>query len=254
MNHLHDRPLISALSELSVRAPDGLAQRLLARWSYVEGPVEGAYVATTSEGISSVVPASTVGGDDGFAEAFHRQFGRPLERAERPPDGVEDALRTGDATGLQFDLRGRTAFERSVLETTLQIPAGELRPYSWVAWHIDRPRAVRAVGTALGHNPVPLLIPCHRVVRSDGSVGQYGFGTDMKRRLLEGEGVDVDQVEATVRGGAVLVGDDLEGVVCMPTCRRARHVGDDRRRGFRSLAEAAAAGFRACADCRPVGR
>jgi methylated-DNA-[protein]-cysteine S-methyltransferase len=254
MNHVDDRQLISALSELSVGAPDGLADQLLARWSYVEGPIEDAYVATTSEGISSVVPASTVRGDDGFAEAFHRYFGRPLERAVRPPDGVEDALRTGDATGLRFDLRGRTSFERSVLETTLQIPAGELRPYSWVAWHIDRPRAVRAVGTALGQNPVPLLIPCHRVVRSDGSVGQYGFGADMKRRLLDGEGVDVDQVESTVRRGAALVGDDLERVVCMPTCRWARPVGDDRRHGFRSLAEATAAGFRPCADCRPVGR
>jgi O-6-methylguanine DNA methyltransferase len=194
-----------------------------------------------------------VAGDAGFAAEFVRTFGRPLLPADRPPEGVQDALRSGSATGLRFDLRGRTPFERAVLEATLGIPPGEIRPYAWVAWQVGRPRAVRAVGTALGHNPVPLLIPCHRVIRSDGSMGQYGFGPDMKRRLLDGEGIDVDRVERMVRGGAAFVGDEASRVVCMPTCHRvARAVGD--RRGFRSLADAEAAGFRPCTSCRPAGR
>lgn len=248
-----DTALAAALSGLVVTAPSGLFDRVAARWAFVEGPVEDAYVAFTRSGIVSVVPAASVGDEEGFATAFRHYFGRPLVRAERPPVGVEDALRTGNATGLQFDLVGRTAFERDVLEMTLQIPPGELRPYSWIAWQIDRPRAVRAVGTALGHNPVPLLIPCHRVVRSDGSMGQYGFGTDMKRRLLEGEGVDVDRVEALVRGGSSLVGDEIARVVCMPTCRRLTSVEPARQRGFRSLPAAEAEGFRPCDECRPAG-
>jgi O-6-methylguanine DNA methyltransferase len=154
--------------------------------------------------------------------------------------------------GVERDLRGRTPFERAVLEATLSIPPGELRPYGWVAWQIGRPRAVRAVGTALGHNPVPLLIPCHRVIRSEGSMGQYGFGPDMKRRLLDGEGIDVDRVEQMVRGGASLVGDPVSRVACMPTCHRSVAGGD--RRGFRSLAEAEEAGYRPCPSCRPAGR
>jgi O-6-methylguanine DNA methyltransferase len=166
---------------------------------------------------------------------------------------VEEALRSGDATGLEFDLTGRTAFERRVLATTLHIPAGELRPYSWIARQIDRPRAVRAVGTALGHNPVPLLIPCHRVVRSDGTVGQYGFGSEMKQRLLEGEGVDVAGVAALVRAGTTLVGDDATRLVCMPTCRRLRSAAPEDRRGFRSLDQARSAGFHPCPSCRPGG-
>jgi len=248
-----DTALAAALSGLAVAAPSDLFDRVAARWAFVEGPVEDAYVAFTRSGIVSVVPAASVGDEEGFATAFRHYFGRPLVRAERPPVGVEDALRTGNATGLQFDLVGRTAFERDVLEMTLQIPPGELRPYSWIAWQIDRPRAVRAVGTALGHNPVPLLIPCHRVVRSDGSMGQYGFGTDMKRRLLEGEGVDVDGVEALVRGGSSLVGDEIARVVCMPTCRRLTSVEPARQRGFRSLPAAEAEGYRPCDECRPAG-
>ena len=196
-----DTVLATALAGLSVPAPAGLYDRLAARWALVEGPVEDVYVGFTRTGIVSVVPATSVDGDEGFAAAFRHYFGRPLLRSPRPPAEVERALRTGDATGLEFDLGGRTDFEREVLQMTLQIPAGELRPYSWIARQIARPRAVRAVGTALGHNPVPVLIPCHRVVRADGSMGQYGFGTAMKRRLLEGEGVDVDRVVALVRGG-----------------------------------------------------
>jgi methylated-DNA-[protein]-cysteine S-methyltransferase len=189
----------TALAGLSVAAPSDLEDHIVARWALVEGPVENAYVASTRRGIVSVVPATSVAGDEGFAAAFRHYFGRPLVRSPRSPEGVEEALHTGDATGLEFDLAGRTAFEQEVLETTLRIPSGEVRPYGWIARQINRPRAVRAVGTALGHNPVPLLIPCHRVVRSDGTLGEYGFGTAMKRRLLEDEGVDVERVRAQAR-------------------------------------------------------
>jgi len=249
-----DERLIDALTGLSAKAPRNLMGRIAARWSYVEGPVEDAFVAFTTEGISSVVPASRVPGYDGFAAVFGHMFGQPLLPADRPPQGLEQAMRSGRATGLRFDLRGRTPFERAVLEATLSIPPGELRPYSWVAGQIDRPRAVRAVGTALGHNPVPLLIPCHRVIRADGTMGHYGFGPEMKRRLLDGEGIDVDRVEQMVRGGATYVGDEGSRVVCMPTCHRLAGISAEDRRGFRSLADAEAAGYRPCPRCRPAGR
>lgn len=88
-----------------------------------------------------------------------------------------------------FDLRSLTPFDRTVLECTLTIPRGEVRPYSWVAEAIGRPRAARAVGNALARNPVPLLIPCHRVVRKDGHLGPYsGGGPEWKARLLRLEG------------------------------------------------------------------
>jgi len=76
----------------------------------------------------------------------------------------------------------------------------------------------------------------------------------MKRQLLDGEGVDVDRVFSMVRQGANYVGDDVGRVVCMPTCHRLLPVDGEHRRGFRSLAQAAAEGYRPCPSCRPSGR
>lgn len=78
-----------------------------------------------------------------------------------------------------------TSFEWEVLSATLKIPLGETRSYKWVARQISRPKAVRAVGQALRKNPFPLIIPCHRVVRSDGSLGGYaGHYSKRKEQLL----------------------------------------------------------------------
>lgn len=82
--------------------------------------------------------------------------------------------------------RSLTDFEWAVLKATLEIPFGETRTYAWVAKKIGRPKAVRAVGQALRKNPWPLIIPCHRVIRSDGSLGLYaGQDTGRKKELIE---------------------------------------------------------------------
>lgn len=81
-----------------------------------------------------------------------------------------------------------TAFESAVLEAALQIPFGETRTYAWVARRVGKPRAVRAVGSALRKNPWPLVIPCHRVIKSDGSLGKYAGKDDgHKKKLIEAE-------------------------------------------------------------------
>lgn len=87
----------------------------------------------------------------------------------------------------KLDLEGYTPFERRVWAVTSRIPHGQTRPYSWVAEKVGSPRAYRAVGAALAKNPIPIVIPCHRVLRKDGTLGGYGGGLDMKRRLLEME-------------------------------------------------------------------
>ena len=78
-------------------------------------------------------------------------------------------------------------FARDVYRAVAQIPLGEVRTYKWVASRISRPKAYRAVGQALKHNPYPLLLPCHRVVASNEKLGGYVFGVAMKKRLLERE-------------------------------------------------------------------
>ena len=77
-----------------------------------------------------------------------------------------------------------TEFEKKVLRTVLEIPLGEVRSYKWVAGKIGRPKAARAVGQALKKNPYTIIIPCHRVVASDGKIGGYSQGKDKKKNLL----------------------------------------------------------------------
>ena len=79
-----------------------------------------------------------------------------------------------------------TSFERKVLKATLEIPFGETRTYAWVANKIGHPKAMRAVGQALRKNPYPLTIPCHRVIKSDGTLGKYaGKDTGRKKKLID---------------------------------------------------------------------
>jgi methylated-DNA-[protein]-cysteine S-methyltransferase len=95
----------------------------------------------------------------------------------------------------RVDLSRLTPFQRRVLQKIRTIPVGEVRSYRWVAKAIGAERAVRAVGTALAKNPVPLLIPCHRVIRSDGRLGEYsGGGPSVKAKLLAFEGVDPESL------------------------------------------------------------
>jgi methylated-DNA-[protein]-cysteine S-methyltransferase len=86
---------------------------------------------------------------------------------------------------LALDLRLASGFRRAVLEHLLEIPYGATESYATVARGAGNPAAVRAAGTACGKNPIPVVVPCHRVVRSDDSIGQYGGGTPMKRALLD---------------------------------------------------------------------
>jgi AraC family transcriptional regulator of adaptative response/methylated-DNA-[protein]-cysteine methyltransferase len=91
------------------------------------------------------------------------------------------------ARDLPIDVAG-TAFQEAVWRELRKIPAGETRSYAQIAAAIGQPKAVRAVGTANGDNHVAVLIPCHRVIRSDGTLGGYAGGLDRKRKLLAAEG------------------------------------------------------------------
>ncbi len=84
-----------------------------------------------------------------------------------------------------LDLSGATAFHRDVWNATRSIPYGETRTYAWVAQQIGSPRACRAVGGALARNPFPIIVPCHRVIASNGNLGGFSGGLAMKRCLLE---------------------------------------------------------------------
>jgi O-6-methylguanine DNA methyltransferase len=128
-----------------------------------------------------------------------------------------------------------------------------VRPYTWVAREIGFPRAVRAVGTALGKNPIPLLIPCHRVIRSEGSLGGYSAGdTTLKERILTLEGVDLPGLTLLRRRGKRFRGSRNTHIFCLPTCHSRKWAKAQHTIYFTSVHEARQAGYRPCKLCRPA--
>ena len=117
--------------------------------------------------------------DEFFAEQSHRPFQDLIQRIvwyyEGNPVEFPDEL----------DLSGSTPFQCSVWQTAVRIPYGETRSYGWVAAQIGKPAASRAVGQALHRNPLPLIVPCHRVIGGNGKLMGFGGGIDMKKTLLE---------------------------------------------------------------------
>jgi len=251
-----DRTVEAAMADLATTAPPtlapnvmvevGLADRM-ARLDTVIGPL---YVAWNGLGVSGVE-------SDAFAATHAARTGRPVQVVdELPPElakAIERRLSGDRQVRIDLDLRGTTEFERDVWHKALAIPRGEVRPYGWIAAEIGRPKAVRAVGTALGHNPVPLIVPCHRVVRTDGMIGQYSLGgPENKRTILASEGLDPSAMESMARSGIRYIGSDTTHVVCLPTCHAAKRITDAHRVSFRSLGQAAEAGYRPCRACRPA--
>ncbi len=120
------------------------------------------------------------------------QLGDRANHATRSPDLFDDLMErfrgylSGHQTAFpdKLDLSGATPFQRQVWQATRLIPYGETRSYAWVADQIENPMAVRAVGQALGRNPLPVIVPCHRVIASDGKLGGFSGGLAMKRHLL----------------------------------------------------------------------
>lgn len=156
------------------------------RWTHFDSPLGQMLIAATSKGICRLTF------DDSEA-SLKRLF--PKATIVEDPGGlkelVEGALEAIDkpliAPDLPIDVAG-TAFQEAVWRELRRIPAGETRSYAEIAAAIGHPKAVRAVGSANGDNHVCVLIPCHRVIRSDGSLGGYGGGIERKKQLLASEG------------------------------------------------------------------
>ena len=191
---MQDRQLLSGLRSLGkVKAPGRVLEAILDElelgdsYASLNTELGLVFVAWNRLGISAVMKAAT---DQDFEALFRARFGRAPRRAAALPVDV----------GEHFDLRSVTEFERAVLLKAREIPRGEVRTYGWIAAQIGHPAAVRAVGSALRKNPVPILIPCHRVVRSDGHIGNYALGgAENKRAILKAEGVRLEKIHELAR-------------------------------------------------------
>lgn len=222
-------------------------------YTTIETPLGPVNVAWNDRGLSAVTLASST---QAFEEATSQALGRRVYRVDAPPQRLVRALNAwlgGDMRApLSFDLRSVTPFMRAALLKAREIPYGEVRPYSWIAREIGRPGAVRAVGTAMARNPIPLFIPCHRVVRADGHLGSYSMGgPESKRRILNAEGLDIAEIESLAESGMRYVGSDTTHVYCYPSCHHAQRITPAHRVTFAGEAQAHTAGYRPCNVCRP---
>lgn len=165
-----------------------------------------------------------------------------------------DRLMHGDADAITrrpIDLSlVESEFQRRALTRLRQVPAGSVVSYQALAAAVGAPSAQRAVGNTVASNPVAIYVPCHRVIRSDGSIGNYGGGVERKLKLLRAEGFKVDR-DRRVPPKAVY-GHWTSRIFCLPTCSAVRRA--ERRKWiiFADAEKARSAGLRACKLCQPA--
>jgi methylated-DNA-[protein]-cysteine S-methyltransferase len=165
----------------------------------IDTPVGKVVAAQTKRGLASLGYADYHGGVDHFVEELSTALSPRILEAPARLDEVRrelDEYFEGRRRGfdLKIDLSlARTPFTKRLLQATARIPFGETRTYRDMATAAGNPLAVRAAGNALGHNPIPIVVPCHRVLRTGGAIGGYTGGLDRKLKLLGVEGVLLDK-------------------------------------------------------------
>lgn len=225
--------------------------RIADRFDVVKAAGRTAWVAMSAAGVRMI----HIGHEAEFRRSHGQRFGSTLVRGKLP-----EAIRQQIAAALsgepvrkgQLDLSTLTEFERAVLAALSTIPRGEVRSYAWLARQAGRPKAIRAVGNVMARNPLPLLMPCHRVVPTAGGIGDYAFGSAIKRDLLRREGVAVDELDDLGRRGIRFIGSRTTHIFCCPTCRDARRIRPENRVLLHGQGEALEGGFRPCQHCQPV--
>ncbi|GAX60780.1 methylated DNA-protein cysteine methyltransferase [Candidatus Scalindua japonica] len=157
-------------------------------YSHFNSPFGTVFIAKTASGICFIHLSTT--SESQFQSLLKKRFRENYFRDDDKLDNEIDELIdyfNGDQVNFKsaLDLSIGTEFQRKVWEKIGEIPYGELRTYKWIASKIGNPNAVRAVGNAVGQNPVPPIIPCHRVIRSDGNLGGFSSGISLKKWLLK---------------------------------------------------------------------
>ena len=160
-------------------------------YTSMDAPTVGLlWLAATEQGLCAI----EFGGEEAaFVKKLERHWGMAPQRDAQPLAATVQQLQeylAGERQefDLPLDMRSMRPFQKQVLAATSAIPAGQYATYQALALQIGKPRAMRAVGRAEATNPIPLVIPCHRVIGSDGSLRGYGGGLEMKSALLRLEG------------------------------------------------------------------
>ena len=157
-------------------------------YSCLNPPFGPVFVAKTVKGICFINLSKI--SEDGFQSLLRKKFKKEPIRDDEKLKSVLNEMRnyfSGNQVNFKslLDLRIGTVFQRKVWDKISKIPHGEIRTYKWIAREIGNINAVRAVGNAVGKNPVPPIIPCHRVIRTDGKLGGFSSGISLKKWLLK---------------------------------------------------------------------
>jgi O-6-methylguanine DNA methyltransferase len=164
-------------------------------YSKVETSAGSFWVGCSQAGITMIALAK--GSSGAFEAAYNKRFGirpQPGKISARYSRALKNAAAGRKWDPAPIDLTSLSEFQQKVLTILRCVPSGEVRTYKELAALAGRPKAVRAVGNTMARNPVPILIPCHRVVPSTGGIGNYGLGVALKRALLLREGVRVEEL------------------------------------------------------------
>lgn len=257
-NELAERErMAAALGSSRVMAPVSVRRRVMTaqgdRLGSVDTSLGPVWVGFNERGLTFISLEQTQPAH--ALELYRVRLGRPAMLADVPAKfehAVMDAAEGRWTKDVAVDLEGLPSFERSVLERMRSIPPGEVRPYAWLAAEAGSPRAVRAVGNIMNRNPVPLILPCHRVVPTSGGIGNYAYGSRIKRTLLEREGVSTESIDELARRRVRYMGSDTTHIYCYPTCRDARRIQPRHQVPFENERAASNAGYRPCKHCRPL--
>ena len=164
-------------------------------YSKVETEAGWFWIGWSPAGITMI--SRVHGSSKTFEGAYNKRFGVRPESGNIPKKYahvLQKASEGREPGPAPIDLTGLSEFQLKVLNILRKVPRGEVRTYAELASLAGRPKAARAVGNIMAGNPVPILIPCHRVVPSSGGVGNYGLGIPLKRTLLMREGVHVENL------------------------------------------------------------
>ena len=216
-------------------APAGLGERL-ARRPGPAAPIDPERMASRfriEAGERGIRRLTVTRGDGGVVGDR-----RHAERARR--ELVEYLTGRRTFFSVPVDLSAVPEFQAKVLAAAARIPYGEVVAYATLAERVGHPRAARAVGNALGANPVPVIVPCHRIIRGDGTWGHYAFGPRMKTALL-----------ALERATPALVGCATTRIVCRRGCAHEQRIAERHRIVFASVVDASTVGYRPCHLCHP---
>jgi methylated-DNA-[protein]-cysteine S-methyltransferase len=229
--------------------------RPAARIGVIESSFGRLFIAESDRGLLGVHYSDT-SDDTAMLDAIRQKFDLRMDSAaaDRVRDEIERAL-AGDTTvvanrPLDYTLV-TSPFQRRAFGRLRQVPPGSVVTYQALAAAIGAPSGQRAVGHAMATNPIPIFVPCHRVIKSDGSIGNYGGGVERKLKLLRAEGFRIGKGNRIP--SEAVYGHWQSHIFCRPECSAVRRA--DRKRWiiFADSERARVSGMRPCKLCRPIG-